>query len=152
MRNWYTETQSFDLLMLKSILSDITYEELIRIHIIHSKVFIKDFILSDITYEELIRTAGKRQSCQNKPERRTLPMRNWYLFGLKSDLCNLLNYKSDITYEELIHTGCWICPTSLMWKHVGHYLWGIDTQLCGRSLSASLQTIVGHYLWGIDTL
>ena len=74
MRNWYTPRFPFfvvpvsrsdityEELILKILccrsdcvkLSDITYEELIRIHIIHSKVFIKDFILSDITYEELI--------------------------------------------------------------------------------------------------
>ena len=33
-------------------------------------------------------------------------------------------------------------------KHVGHYLWGIDT--C-RSNICRENALVGHYLWGIDT-
>ena len=81
------------------------------------------------------------------PTRRTLPMRNWHQ-----------------RYQM----------TPLMFPHwVGHYLWGIDTQLQAEwdSPDQSSRTlpmrnwhkyfidawivwkpqIVGHYLWGIDT-
>ena len=147
MRNWYqTEHHQPAVAHLCDCRSDITYEELIRLTTIPIKIF--------------------HEKNLNVWDRRTLPMRNWYLLiGSTTSLwCRTLPMRnwyiipfllmhictsmSDITYEELIRNRI---KNKFCYRQVGHYLWGIDTKSWTVLDTSRFKFIVGHYLWGIDT-
>ena len=104
---------------------------------------------SDITYEELIPSCD--DSYQDSPWEescRTLPMRNWYI--LAAMLFFHCKDSSDITYEELIHV-----ETSEVRVIFSDLMSDITYEELIHAVAAvrssKLQVRVGHYLWGIDT-
>ena len=129
--------------------------------------------MSDITYEELIRlsdvpicmsNSSDVETCRTLPMRnwysihraaaaryllfrRTLPMRNWYIQQIMSSIITDI-LSSDITYEELIHVQpnllCNICTDSCRTLPMRN--WYKSPVWC-----SSTSNSVGHYLWGIDT-
>ena len=150
MRNWYFNSmpnRSFCSLWC-CFMSDITYEELIPFSIFCCTCL--QVQMSDITYEELIRC---RCRCFSQyPNRRTLPMRNWYdsdVDGVStssvSTSCRTLPMRNwYVIYTTNSFSPRRICRTLPMRN------WYDDGKI-NAAVFHSIPINVGHYLWGIDT-